>query len=144
MRADVALTLFLSLSLSVAFSPWWNPWSYSLSALGSCSNGLGAIAFNGGLALTSWELSDSKGLLKFVALLTALVAAINIDFGIAHTLIATALFLTLLFFLFQRDTLGKIGAITSLALWLAHFLLGIPPGIAIPELYTVFWAILLA
>ncbi len=144
MRADVALTLLLSLSLSVAFSPWWNPWSYSLSALGSCSNGLGAVAFNGGLALTSWELSNSKGLLKWVALLTALVAAINIDFGIFHTLIATALFLTLLLFIYQKGVLGKVGAVTSLALWISHFLLGIPPGIAIPELYTIFWALLLA
>ncbi len=144
LRADVAITFLLSLSLSVAFSPWWNPWSYSLSALGSCSNGLGAVVFNGGLATISWELSNSKGLLKLTALLTALVAAINIDFGIFHFIAASLLFLTLFLFMFQKGTLGKIVALSSLALWLIHFLLGVPPGVALPELYTIFWALLLA
>jgi len=134
-----ALLLLATLALSIAFSPWWNPWEYSLSALGSASNGVGGALFNGGLALTGISLTkiDSE-LIKTVGVLTVLVAAINIDFGLAHFAVAALLFVLLFTYILLHGDL--LGASVSAALWASHWLLGVPPGIAIPELATIAFA----
>ncbi len=140
----VPLILLGSLFLSIALSPWWNPWSYSLSALGSSSNGLGGAVFNGGLALTALELqrSSSSELLGLIAMALALVAAINIDFGVLHFLAALTLFLLLYSYVLSNASLySYLGALLSLGLWLSHFLYGVPPGIAIPELSVIVLAL---
>ena len=149
MKKWVPLALFvLTLTLSWALSPWWNPWQYSLSALGSSSNGIGGAIFNGGLALTSYTISKLKmssfqNIIQIIAILTALVAAINIDFGIAHFLVATLLFLALYtYVLLHGDVVAYVGTASSLGLWLSHWTLGVPPGIALPELSAIALAFL--
>ena len=143
----VPLILFvLTVALSWALSPWWNPWQYSLSALGSSSNGLAGAAFNGGLALTSYSISKLRvkafgDLIQAIALLAVLVAAINIDFGIIHFLVATLLFLTLYaYVLLHADLVAYAGTAISLGLWFSHWTMGIPPGITLPELSIILLA----
>ena len=138
--------LLTTLSVSVALSSWWNPWEYSLSALGSASNGIAGAIFDGGLGATAWSLTQVKdnfqGLLSLIALLLALVAAINIDFGIAHILVATLLFVTLYaFILAHGDVVAYLGSLVSFVLWTSHWTLGVPPGIAIPELFAISLAV---
>ena len=149
MKKWVPLALFvLTIALSWTLSPWWDPWQYSLSALGSASNGLAGAVYNGGLALTSYAISKLKAdtfqnIIQIIAILAALVAAINIDFGIAHFLVATLLFLMLYaYVLLHADTVAYAGTAISLSLWLSHWTLGIPPGIALPELSAIALAFL--
>ncbi|ALU12337.1 hypothetical protein EYM_02565 [Ignicoccus islandicus DSM 13165] len=139
-RTLVPLIFALTLLLSISLSPWWNPWNYSLSALGSASNGLGGAVFNGGLALTSWELEkgSSSDLLLLIALGIGLVAAINIDFGLAHFIVSVLLFLLLYAYVLSNASIeGYVGTALSIGLWISHFLYGVPPGVAIPELSAI-------
>ena len=132
------LLLLLTIATSASLSPWWNPWTSSLSALGSSSNGLGGAVFNGGLALTSLNLFEDKDvMIKLVGVFLALVSAINIDFGLAHLAVATLLFLLLHAYLLLKD---PVLAAASAAFWALHFVAGLPPGIALPELFTALLA----
>ena len=136
------MLLLATLALSVAFSPWWNPWEYSLSSLGSVSNGLGGAFFDGGLATTAWSLTQVKDrfqtILLTIALFAALVAAINIDFGVLHFLVSVLVFLAMFaYVLAHGDALAYAGSAVSAAVWASHFALGLPPGAAIPELVTI-------
>jgi len=140
------LILLISLAASAALSPWWNPWEYSLSALGSTSNGVAGAIFDGGLGATAWSLTQVKdkfqGLLSLIALLLALVAAVNIDFGIIHVLVATLLFIALYaYVLAHGDVIAYLGSLASIVIWASHWTLGVPPGIALPELFTISLAV---
>jgi len=138
-----ALLLLLTLLASWALSPWWNPWQFSLSALGSSSNGIGGAVYNSGLVLTSWSMSRLEvkkfsNLVEWIALLTALVAAVNIDFGEFHFMVASILFILIyVYILLHADVLAYVGSVVSVALWASHWTLGVPPGIALPELSAV-------
>ncbi len=139
----VPLLLYLTLAVSIALSPWWNPWSYSLSALGSASNGLGGAVFDGGLALTGLSLTHLhvpkfETYVLLLGILAALVGAINIDFGMIHFLVSLLLFLTLYAYVLAHGTIEAYAlALPSIGLWAAHFVAGIPPGVAIPELVAI-------
>ncbi len=133
----VPLIIFLlTLLLSVALSPWWDPWNYSLSSLGSSSNGLGGAIFNYGVSLTGVSLQDTKNeLLSLIGLTAIAVGAINIDFGIYHYIPSLLLFVLLLTYILLKGRVGLL--ILSLTAWYLHFLYSFPPGIAIPELITI-------
>ncbi len=136
------LTFLVALTLSALLSPWWNPWEYSLSALGSSSNGLAGAIFDGGVALTGVELthvnvSHYQELVGLIAILALLVGAINIDFGIYHFIIATLLFLLMYLYVAMHGATATALALGSVSLWVSHWLWGLPPGIAVPELSAI-------
>ncbi len=130
------LILLTTLALAISLSPWWNPWDYSLSALGSSSNGLGGAIFNYGVALTGASLQQMKdNLLPLIGLAAIAVGAINIDFGIYHYLVSLALFTLLFIYMLLKGRLDLM--IISFTAWYLHFVYSLPPGVAIPELITI-------
>ncbi|UXD22862.1 hypothetical protein IPA_09040 [Ignicoccus pacificus DSM 13166] len=144
MKKWVPVAIFaLTLLLSIALSPWWNPWTYSLSALGSASNSLGGVLFDGGVALTGFSIShlnlkNFAQVVMILAILSLLVGAINIDFGIYHYVVSVLLFIMIYVYVLLHGTpLAYAGTLGSVSLWISHWYLGLPPGVAIPELSAI-------
>ncbi len=148
------VVLAISVAISITLSRGWSFLDDALSDLGDPSNGLGAVVFNAGLALTGYLLlfptlfafmhRDRVGacILSTVSLFTILVAVLNISFGIAHIVVATCLFVSMTMYVLynaciHRSKILALGLAISISAWVLHFVYGIPRGIAVPETISI-------
>lgn len=161
-RNLVIITLiipFLAIAVSALIYPGYSLYWNALSDLGHATKSPSAPIFNLGLTVTSflltiqaiaylWNIDRAlSGSLLSIAFFLQLVAVYDEVYGIrfdglhfivsALFFIATIIFL-ILFAIKRKKLWAAILAAISIAVWAIHFTAKVPPGIAIPELLSVF------
>lgn len=154
--SSVAVPL-LCIILAVSFSPWFSILDNALSDLGHAVKSRVAPIFNfglvaGGLLAFATALRSSRVWLGYNAVLVysgvmlVLVGVFDEVYGRLHFAVSVLFFIGLGAFLIvaavREKTFIKVASLALLLLsvtaWYIHFTYGIPRGVAIPELVSIF------
>lgn len=149
---------FLAIAVAALMYPGYSLYYNALSDLGHATRSPSAPIFNLGLTVASfllviqsiaflWEKDRVlSGALISTAFFLQLVAVYDevygVRFGHLHFIVSALFFLAMITFLFlysvrRRKAWAAIAAVAAIAVWVIHFVAGVPPGAAIPELVSV-------
>jgi len=147
------LTVYASIALSLALSPWFNWESNALSDLGHPIQSSAAAVFNFGLLLAGFFMMiyaltafRSHARISSACLLvsTFLVQALSIfneAYGALHYAVATLHFVmlsvtSLVYFVERKSTLALLTFVAVLLSWLLYGVKLVDVGVAVPETFS--------
>jgi len=152
------VTPLILILIAILLSGWFNIWSNALSDLGHATESNVAPLFNFGLAFSGYMLgllsfkymirynNVKSYLLAVMGFLLLLISVYDEVYGKLHFIVSIAFFTSLIVYLihdgvYKRSLLPLIFGLLQIVVWIVKFLYNTPPGLAIPELLSIFLTI---